>query len=90
MNLPGNIDLRMATAVWRRNFTVYKHTWVTNILPNFFEPVLFLLGMGMGVGVYVGRGMQGQDYVAYIAPGLIGTPLLLNMTHRASLDAFND
>ena len=46
MNLPGNIDLAMATAVWRRNLTVYKHTWLTNILPNFFEPVLFLIGMG--------------------------------------------
>ena len=88
MNLPGNIDLRMASAVWRRNFTVYKHTWVTNILPNFFEPVLFLLGMGMGVGVYVGRGMQGQDYVAYIAPGLMASAAMNGASFEASWNMY--
>ena len=39
MKLPGDIDLRLSLAVWMRNVTVYRQTWMTNLLPNFFEPL---------------------------------------------------
>ncbi|MCC6575104.1 MAG: ABC transporter permease [Planctomycetes bacterium] len=87
MLLPGNINLRLATAVWRRNFTVYRHTWLLNILPNFFEPVLFLLGMGVGLGFYVGRGMGG-DYLAFIAPGLMASAAMNGASFEASWNMY--
>ncbi len=71
MRLPGDIDLRMATVVWWRNVTVYRHTWVLNILPNFFEPLLYLLGMGVGLGFYMQDGIDGANYLAFIGPGLL-------------------
>ncbi|GIK52483.1 MAG: transport permease protein [Planctomycetota bacterium] len=88
MNLPGDINLSMALCVWRRNFTVYRHTWVTNILPNFFEPVLFLVGMGLGLGVYVGGNMRGQDYVAFIAPGLMASAAMNGASFEASWNMY--
>ena len=39
-----------ALAVWRRNASMYRRTWMLNILPNFFEPVFYLLSIGIGVG----------------------------------------
>lgn len=62
---------RAAMAVWRRSFLLYRKTWVINLMPNFFEPVIYLLGFGLGLGAYVGRQMQGMDYLAFIAPGLV-------------------
>jgi len=41
-----------------------------NILPNFFEPVLYLVSIGIGVGAYITE-MRGMSYVAFIAPGLL-------------------
>lgn len=59
-----------ALAVWRRNFAMYRRTWMLNILPNFFEPVFYLLSIGLGVGSYVSH-MGGLSYAAFLAPGLV-------------------
>lgn len=88
MLLPGDINLTLATAVWRRNFTAYKRTWLLNILPNFFEPVLFLVGMGIGLGFYVGRGMRGQDYLAFIAPGLMASAAMNGASFESSWNMY--
>jgi lipooligosaccharide transport system permease protein len=65
-----SISLPHAVAVWRRNAAMYRRTWMLNILPNFFEPVLYLAAMGIGVGNYISQ-MGGMPYVAFIAPGLV-------------------
>jgi len=65
-----SVSARHALAVWRRNATMYRRTWWLNILPNFFEPVFYLLSIGVGVGAYVTR-MDGMSYVAFLAPGLV-------------------
>jgi lipooligosaccharide transport system permease protein len=57
-------------AVWRRNATMYKRTWKWNILPNFFEPVMYLFSIGIGVGAYISQ-MGGTSYIAFLAPGLV-------------------
>ena len=71
MRLPGDVDLRLSIAVWMRNVTVYRRTWMTNLLPNFFEPLLYLLGMGVGLGFYMEKGIDGRSYLTFIAPGLL-------------------
>jgi lipooligosaccharide transport system permease protein len=42
-----------------------------NILPNFFEPLIYLLAMGFGLGAYIRQEMGGLSYLAFITPGLI-------------------
>ena len=59
-----------ALAVWLRNAAMYRRTWMWNLLPNFFEPVFYLLSIGVGVGAYITQ-MDGVSYVAFIAPGLV-------------------
>ena len=65
-----SISLPYAMAVWRRNAAMYKRTWKWNILPNFYEPVLYLFSIGIGVGAYVSE-MGGTTYIAFLAPGLV-------------------
>ena len=65
-----SVSLPHAAAVWRRNATMYRRTWWLNVLPNFFEPVFYLVSIGIGVGAYVTR-MGGMSYVEFLAPGLV-------------------
>ncbi len=64
------MSLTHAFAVWQRNAAMYRRTWMWNLLPNFFEPVLYLMSIGIGVGAYITH-MRGMAYVDFIAPGLL-------------------
>jgi len=65
-----SVSVPHAVAVWRRNASMYRRIWMLNILPNFFEPVLYLLSIGIGVGAYITE-MGGMSYAAFLAPGLV-------------------
>ena len=88
MRLPGNIELRHAFAIWMRNFTVYRHTWKMNILPNFFEPVFYLLAMGIGLGLYVNKTMGGMEYLAWLAPGLLAAAAMNGAVFESTYNMF--
>ncbi len=65
-----SLSMAHAAAVWRRNAAMYARTWMFNLLPNFFEPVLYLVAIGVGVGAYVAE-MRGMPYASFLAPGLV-------------------
>jgi lipooligosaccharide transport system permease protein len=65
-----SLSLPHALSVWRRNASMYRRTWKSNLLPNFFEPVFYLLSIGVGVGAYI-QSMGGTSYVRFLAPGLV-------------------
>jgi lipooligosaccharide transport system permease protein len=65
-----SVSVPHALSVWRRNATMYRQTWTWNILPNFFEPVLYLVALGIGVGAYISE-MGGLSYLEFLAPGLV-------------------
>src|SRR5947208_10384037 len=65
-----SISPKYAVAVWRRNASMYRRTWKWNLLPNFFEPVFYLLSIGIGVGAYISE-MRGVSYLSFIALGLV-------------------
>ncbi|MFT6398128.1 MAG: lipooligosaccharide transport system permease protein [Bradymonadia bacterium] len=88
MRLPGDIDVAMAMAVWRRNLTLYRRTWVMNILPNFFEPLLYLVGMGVGLGAYLGEEVGGMSYLAFIAPGLMAAAAMNGAVFETTYNVF--
>lgn len=81
------VNLRRAWRVWQRNATVYQRTWKLNILPNFFEPFLYLLGMGLGLGAYVSD-MGGVSYIEFIAPGLLATSIMWGATLETTYNVF--
>ena len=59
-----------------RNWISFKSSAWLAVLSGFFEPVLYLLSFGYGIGALVGtissNGVE-VSYAAYIAPGLLAT-----------------
>lgn len=81
-------SLQAASAVWMRNFILYKRRWHLSILPNFFEPFLYLLGMGIGLGFYMKEGIAGSAYLAYIGPGLIAASAMNGASFECTWNVF--
>lgn len=88
MRTLGGIDLRLAWAVFLRNATEYRHAWASSIVPNFFEPLLYLVGMGLGLGYYLASGMEGQSYLAFIAPGLAASAAMNGASFETTYNMF--
>ena len=82
-----NVSARHALAVWHRNFAMYRRTWKLNILPNFFEPLLYLGSLGIGVGAYVQQ-MGGTSYAAFLAPGLVAVSAMNGASFEVTYNAF--
>ena len=67
---------------WRmveRNVYAYRRTWYV-FLSGFFEPVLFLLSIGVGVGALVGSikvGGESVSYKEFVAPGLLASAAMI-------------
>jgi lipooligosaccharide transport system permease protein len=55
----------------QRNVLVYKHGWMI-IFSGFFEPVFYLLSLGVGLGGMV-PGVEGISYTAFVVPGLLAS-----------------
>lgn len=57
----------------------YKRLWKTNVLSSFVQPLLYLVGLGVGVGALVDRNtgasdvLGGSSYIGFVAPGLLVT-----------------
>ena len=73
VSTPG--PLRVAS--W--HLTQYRRLWKMNLMSSFVQPLLYLLGLGVGVGALVDRNtatggtLGGASYVAFVAPGLLVT-----------------
>lgn len=73
MATPGPVRV----AYWHA--AVFRRLWTSNVLASFIQPLLYMLGLGVGVGSLVDRTQRSQDvlggasYVAYVAPALMVT-----------------
>jgi len=69
--------------VWESHLVLLRRFWRTEVLLSFAQPLLFLLGMGLGVGSLIdGRteavaSIGGVSYLAFLAPGLLATTAML-------------
>jgi len=74
-------------AVWRRNFLVWKQLAGASMLGNFGDPFLYLLGLGYGLGAYIGD-MGGIPYMAYLASGILCSSTMNTATFESLYSAF--
>ena len=56
--------------VWKRNVRVWRSLIGPALAGNIGEPLLYLFGLGYGLGVFVGE-VDGLDYVTFLASGII-------------------
>lgn len=66
---------RRAAAVWRRDLRVFSRAWRTTLLPQFFDPILYLLAMGFGLGTYLVE-VQGIPYERFIGSGMLASAVM--------------
>ncbi|MFO7850420.1 MAG: ABC transporter permease [Spirochaetia bacterium] len=74
-------------AVWYRHVRVYARNLISNGLPPFLEPLVFLVGIGMGLGAYLNT-MEGVPYLEYLATGLLMTTAMFTSAFECSFGTF--
>ena len=79
---------RRVLSVWRRHFTVYTRSIVSNATPAVFEPILLLLSVGLGVGKHVATQFNGLPYDAYMAPGILASATLFTASWETTYGTF--
>ena len=76
-----------AFAVWRRNALVWRRLMLSSLLMHFGEPLLYLLGLGFGLGRFIGE-MDGIDYFAFLASGLIAASGMMSSSYEGIYSAY--
>jgi lipooligosaccharide transport system permease protein len=88
---------RAWSQVWRarrlveRNILVYRHQWII-IVSGAFEPVFYLLGIGLGLGAIIetvpladGRTVP---YAAFVGPALVATAAMNGAVFETIFNVF--
>lgn len=78
-----------AVRVWGSGFALYRQIWRSNLFGSLLQPLLYLLGMGVGVGSLIDRGtgsdelLGGVGYVSFLAPALVATTAMIVVAQEA-------
>jgi lipooligosaccharide transport system permease protein len=72
-----------------RNFMIYRRS-ITPLLSSMVEPVMYLLSIGIGVGMLVGT-VPGVDvsYAAFVAPAILATTAMNTAMNQTSFGVFS-
>jgi lipooligosaccharide transport system permease protein len=65
--------------VWKRNALVWQKLIGPSLMINFGEPTLYLLGLGYGLGLFIGK-MAGMDYLTFLASGVVASSAMNTAT----------
>lgn len=84
---PPRLSLRLF-AVWRRNFLVWKKLALPSIVGNLADPVIYMLGLGYGLGMLVPE-VEGVSYIAFLAGGTLCYSTMNAATFEALYSGFS-
>ena len=84
---PPVLSLRFAH-VWRRNFRVWRKLAIPSMLGNLADPMLYMLGLGYGLGAFVGE-VGGVPYITFLAAGTVCYSTMNTATFEALYSAFS-
>ncbi len=74
-------------SVWYRHVRVYTRNLISNGLPPFLEPLIFLGGIGLGMVQYV-TAMDGIPYLMFLGSGLPITAAMYTAAFECSYGTF--
>lgn len=73
--------------VWQRNRDVFIRLWRTEAVGYVVEPIIILMGLGFGLGIYVGV-VNGQEYVKFLAPGIMASYSMFSASFECTYGSF--
>jgi lipooligosaccharide transport system permease protein len=81
------LKIRRAWRVLQRHWTVYTKLYKSSFALNFIEPVLYLVAMGMGLGMFV-TDIHGQSYIKFIGPGIIASSAMFAAVYECTYGTY--
>ncbi len=74
--------------VWRRNGLVWRKLAIPSMLGNLADPMLYMLGLGYGLGAMVPE-VSGMTYVAFLAAGTVCSSTMNTASFEAMYSGFS-
>ena len=71
-----------------RNLRVWRKLLTASLVANLADPLIYLLGLGLGIGTLVGN-VDGKPYVTFLAGGMICYSTLNSATAEALYSGFS-
>lgn len=68
---------KIALTVWMRNILVYRKLMGPMIALHFGDPLITLVGLGMGLGVFIGS-IGDMPYLTFLASGFIASSTMMS------------
>lgn len=81
------MKIKRALKVWQRNFKVYTKLYRSSFALNFFDPLIYLIALGFGLGGYV-REIEGVPYIKFIASGIIATSAIFAAIYECTYGTY--
>ena len=78
---------RNAFAIWQRNVLVWKRLLGPAMVLNFGEPTIYLLGLGYGLGFFIGE-MGDMSYLAFLASGIVASSAMTTASFEGMYSVF--
>lgn len=72
----------------QRNFLVWRKLMLPSLIGNLADPLIYLLGLGLGLGALVGT-VDGKPYVTFLAGGMLCYSTLNSASAEALYSAFS-
>ncbi len=82
------LRLQAALRVVYRNFLVWQRLMGASLALNFGQPLLYLLGIGIGLGFFVGD-MGGLPYLTFLATGLAASAAMNTSSFEGMYSSFS-
>jgi lipooligosaccharide transport system permease protein len=80
-------SLPAASRVWRRDARVFSKVWKGALLPQFLDPVFYLLAMGFGLGTYLAS-IKGIPYEQFVGPGLVASAVMWSSSFESTWNIY--
>lgn len=74
--------------VWRRNLLVWRKVAAASLIGNLVDPVIYLLGLGYGLGSFLPH-MEGTSYVVFLAAGTVCYSTMNSASFEALYSGFS-
>jgi lipooligosaccharide transport system permease protein len=84
--MPANASNWMS--VWRRNYLVWKKLALASMFGNLADPMIYLFGLGLGLGLMVGH-VDGVSYIAFLAAGTVASSVMMSASFESMYSGFS-